>query len=176
MRPLTIAACVAAVFMQAAAAQAAPGAAQPRQAAVSPQARLELEATYRNVRQALLDRNYPAFLQLVIPARKGKAPPREVFDKIAVHLLDDYPDLETLNFVKIERSGAWAGYYAENRIADPDRTDILMFAFRRNGDNWQLSGRVMMVSIPQVRGQHRTLNEISLNPKFRLPGQRGYRE
>lgn len=180
MRSLAMVLGVTVLFMQSAPAQPAANPAPPRQAApateASPQLRFQVEATYRAARQSLLEKNYPAFLKLVIPAHKGKVPPKEVFDKIAIHLLDDYPDLEILNFVKIEKSGEWAGYYTENRTADPDRTDIVMFAFRRSGAEWRLSGRVVLVSIPQVRGQHRTLNEISLNPKFRLPGQRGYRE
>lgn len=138
--------------------------------------RPQLEQTYREVRGALETRDYPAFTALVIPAKSGKPPPKDAFDKIAVRLLDDYPPLDTLSFVKIDRSGDWAGYYAENRVADPNRIDIVLFRFQRSGKAWKMSGRVVVQSISWRDNQAATLKEISANAKFRLPGQRGYRE
>jgi hypothetical protein len=142
---------------------------------ISPAAlRTQLEQVYRAVRGAVEAKDYPTFLSLVIPAQSGKPPPPEAFDKVALNLLDDYPPLEQLDFVKVDRSGDWAGYYTENRVADPKRTLILFFIFKRTPEGWKMSGRVIVGDIAQVNGQIRTLNEISLARKFRLPGQKGY--
>jgi hypothetical protein len=138
--------------------------------------RYQLEQVYRAVRAALESRDYAAFQRLVIPARSGKPPPQAAFDKVALNLLDDYPVLEQLDFVKVEQSGDWAGYYAEDRVADMSRTYILFFRFKRGPQGWRISGRVVAHDIARVSGQYRTLDEIALNPIFRLPGQRGYRE
>jgi hypothetical protein len=144
---------------------------------VSPEAlRAQLEQVYRAVRAAVEAKDYPAFLQLVIPAKSGAPPPPGAFEKVALNLLDDYPPLEQLDFAKVDRSGDWAGYYAENRVADPNRTFILFFMFKRAPEGWKMSGRVIVGDIAQVRGQYRTLDEIALNRKFRLPGQKGFLE
>jgi hypothetical protein len=155
-----------------AASKKAPGAGE-----IPPQLlRYQLEQTYRVVRGALEARDYQTFLQLVIPARAGPPPSEEAFNKVALNLLDDYPVLEQLNFAKVGQSGDWAGYYTENRVADLKRTYILFFKFKRAKEGWKMSGRVTVVDIPRIEGQFRTLDEIALNPKFRLPGQRGYKE
>jgi hypothetical protein len=155
---------------QPAAKQAAAGNAIPPETL-----RLQLEGVYRAVRASLIAADYPTFLRLIIPARSGKPPPREAFEKVALNLADDRPVLEQLDFVKVEQSGDWAGYYTENRVADPSRTFILFYAFKRTPEGWKMSGRVVVHAIPQVQGQLRTLDEIALNPDFRLPGQAGYR-
>jgi hypothetical protein len=160
------------------AAQAAPAAApQGQRNGTSPELlRFQLERVYRAVRHAVEMRDYPTFLQLVIPAQSGKPPPPAAFDRIALNLLDDYPVLEQLNFVKVDQSGEWAGYYTENRVADTERIQILFFKFKRGPQGWKMSGRVVEQDIPYTVGRYRTLDEIALNPAFRLPGQRGYRE
>ncbi len=138
--------------------------------------RFQLEHVYRDVRAAVESKDYATYLRLVIPARSGKPPPQEAFDKIAVRLLDDYPALEWIQFVKVDRSGDWAGYYTEDRSSNINLTYVRAFNFKRAGQGWKMSSRVIVQAIPQVNGQFRTLNEIALNPIFRLPGQRGYRE
>lgn len=160
---------------------AASAPAEPKKAAarneIPPEAlRLQLEQTYRAVRLALERQDYKTFLQLVIPAREGKPPPEAAFQKIALNLLDDYPVLEQLQFVKVAQSGDWAGYYTENRVADVARTYILCFKFKRGPQGWKMSTRLEVQDIPQSKGQYRALDEIALNPKFRLPGQPGYKE
>jgi hypothetical protein len=155
---------------QPAAKQAATGHAIPPDAL-----RFQLEGVYRAVRASLVTPDYPTFLRLIIPARSGKPPPKEAFEKVALNLADDRPVLEQLDFVKVEQSGDWAGYYTENRVADPSRTFILFYAFKHTPEGWKMSGRVVVHAIPQVQGQVRTLDEIAQNPDFRLPGQPGYR-
>lgn len=155
-------------------APTAPKKAATRNEIPSEALRFQLEQVYRAVRAALEGKDYPKFLQLVIPAKSGKPPPPEAFDKVALNLLDDRPVLEQLNFVKVEQSGDWAGYYTENRVADPARTFIMFFSFKRTPQGWKMSGHVTIHAIPQVNNQYRTLDEIALNPIFRLPGQRGY--
>jgi hypothetical protein len=179
MRALVIGVALNVLLLQCAgaAAPAAPAAAAKKTDTgdISPALlRRQLEQTYRAVRAAVETRDYPAFLNLVIPAQSGKPPPPEIFNKVALNLLDDYPPLEQLDFVKVDRSGDWAGYYAENRVADVNRTLILFFMFKRTPEGWKMSGRVTAGDIAQVPGQTRTLNEISLDRKFRLPGQKGY--
>jgi hypothetical protein len=138
-----------------------------------PALRKRAEEIYADVRNALYTQNYDEFMRLTIPAGKGKPPPREVFSQIALRMLDDYPVLESLNFVKVERSGDWIGYYAEDRISDPKRTFIYGFRFKREYGDLKMSGQVAVQDIPHNPGQIPTLNEIDLNPKFKLPGQKG---
>ena len=138
--------------------------------------RKQLEDVYRTVRESLVDRNYPKFLQLVLPAREGPPPPAAAFDKVALNLLDDYPVLEQLNFVRLERSGDWAGYYTVNNVADAKTVFIHGFKFKRTAEGWKISGRVALSSVPRAAGPYRILDEIALNPVFRLPGQKGYKD
>jgi hypothetical protein len=138
--------------------------------------RKQLEDVYRTVRESLVDRNYPVFLRLVLPARAGPPPPATAFDKVALNLLDDYPVLEQLSFVKLERSGDWAGYYTVNNVAEPKNVFIHGYSFKHTAEGWKISGKVAVSSVPRAGGQFRVLDEIALNPVFRLPGQKGYKE
>lgn len=146
----------------------------PTSAIPMPALRTRAEEIYSQVREALATQNYDRFMELTLPAGSGKPPPKPVFEQIALRLMDDYPVLESLTFAKIERSGDWIGYYAENRIADPNRTFIYFFRFKRIGNDLKMSGRIVIKDIPQVKEQFRTTDEIALNPIFRLPGQKGY--
>jgi hypothetical protein len=146
----------------------------PTSAIPMPALRSRAEQIYSEVREALAQQNYERFMELTLPAGSGKPPPKAVFDQIALRLMDDYPVLESLTFARIERSGDWIGYYAENRIADPKRTFIYFFRFKRVDNDLKMSGRIVIKDIPQVKEQFRTTDEIALNPIFRLPGQKGY--
>jgi hypothetical protein len=141
-----------------------------------PALRSRAEEIYTRVRDALYNKDYDTFMALTLPAGKGKPPPKEVFDQIAFRLGDDYPVLESLNFVKLDRSGDWIGYYAEDRVSDAKRTYIYLFRFKRVDEDLKMYGRIVHVDIPQVKRQFSTLDEIALNPIFRLPGQKGYKE
>jgi hypothetical protein len=138
--------------------------------------RFELEQVYRSVRESLVERNYQKFLNLVLPAREGPPPPEAAFDKVVLNLLDDYPVLEQLTFVQVVRSGDWAGYYTVNNVADPNNVFIHGYKFKHTAEGWKMSGRVAGVMVPRVKGEYRVLDEIALNPAFRLPGQKGYKE
>jgi hypothetical protein len=138
--------------------------------------RSRAEEIYSQLREALYNKDYDTFMALTIPAGKGKPPPKEVFDQIAFRLGDDYPVLESLNFVKLDRSGDWVGYYAEDRVSDAKRTYIFMFRFKRVGEDLKMYGRVVHTDIPRVKRQFSTMDEIALNPIFRLPGQKGFKE
>jgi len=161
-------------------ADPAPSSASKKQAAANAVSdamlRQQLEQVYRGVRESLVNRNYPRFLQLVLPAREGPPPPAAAFDKVVLNLLDDYPVLEQLDFVKVERSGDWAGYYTVNNVADAKTVFIHGFKFKQTAEGWKISGRVAVSMVPRAGGQFRILDEIALNPIYRLPGQKGFRD
>lgn len=138
--------------------------------------RKQLEEVYRAVRESLVDRNYPTFLKLVLPAREGPPPPAAAWDKVVLNLLDDYPVLEQLTFVKVERSGDWAGYYTVNNVADPKTVFVHGYKFKQTAEGWKISGRVAVSMVPRAAGQFRIFDEIALNPIYRLPGQKGFKE
>jgi hypothetical protein len=138
--------------------------------------RKQLEDVYRAVRESLLGKDYNAFLQLVLPAREGPPPPAAAFDKVALNLLDDYPVLEQLTFVKVERSGDWAGYYTVNTVAEPKSVFIHGFKFKHTAEGWKMSGKVAVIKVPRAGSQFRVADEVALNPVFRLPGQKGYKD
>jgi hypothetical protein len=140
------------------------------------QLRLQLEQVYRAVRQSLLSKDYPTFLKLVLPARAGPPPPEAAFDKVVLNLLDDYPVLEQLTFIKVERSGDWAGYYTANNVADAKNVFIHGYKFKRTAEGWKMSGKVAESMVARAGGDFRVLDEIALNPVFRLPGQKGYKD
>jgi hypothetical protein len=135
----------------------------------------EVEAVYAKLRTSVVAKDYNAFSLLADSAKEVF--PKEYFGPGNPMLLNRFPDPARMQFLRIDISGNWIGYYTQ-RPPSGGGIDIAFFLLRRAGDQLKISLRAYESEIPKsndgAENRRAIDKELNSNASFRLPGQPGY--
>jgi hypothetical protein len=108
-------------------------AAQEGGAMPDPELRKELEAVWAGLRAALAEYRLDDVAKYVEVPKDAPKPDRAQARQFAESL----PDLATARFLRLDRDGDRAGYYARTEVGKPGTT-VAVIRFRKAGSGWQL--------------------------------------
>ena len=128
----------------------------------------DLETTYNNFRKTIADKDYQTFSKLFEPAKESEIT-EDKFNSAYEFLSDLYPPLDTMKFIKVSQSGAWAGYYVQAELDDPNYTTVDVIKFHKIGDNWKVSGSISGSSFPKDSTTTTIETELKNSEALQLP-------
>ncbi len=127
---------------------------------------------WNNVRKTITNEDYTAFMELTIPAKPPKKQiKKEHFAKAKTFLLDTYPDLSSINFLKFDQNKKEAIFVLQTYLDDKNYITIDAYKFIRTDKVWKLSGQVGGASFPKTGtgdDKKRIEKELKENKKFQL--------
>lgn len=105
---------------------------------------------WSDARKAIVSGNLARWNELIIPAKPGAgALTAEMFAEAKEFLLDSYPDLNSVKFIKFEQNAGQALFVLQTYLDDEHYITLDAFKFILVGKNWKLSGHVGGVSFPK---------------------------
>lgn len=108
----------------------------------------QLEQTYTNFRKAIETKDYKTFEKLFEPA-KNVSLSEDKFMQASEMILDSYPALSTVKYIKTAESGEWAGYYIQSELNDPNYITVDVIKFHKVSGQWKVSGSISGSSFPK---------------------------
>ncbi len=128
----------------------------------------DLESTYNKFRKAILDKDFTTFSSLFEPAKESEVT-EDKFSMASDVLLDFYPTLESVKFIKAIQNGDWAGYYMQAELDDPNYTTVDVIKFHKSGGVWKINGSISGSSFPKDSTTTTIESEMKNSEALQLP-------
>jgi hypothetical protein len=103
---------------------------------------------WNEVRKSVADGDRAKWLELTVPAEPGKQITPEDFAKAKNALLDVYPDLKSVRFLKFDANVNAALFVLQTYLDDKNYITLDAFKFICVSNKWKLSGHVGGISFP----------------------------
>jgi hypothetical protein len=113
---------------------------------------------WNDVRKAISDGNMAKWEELTFPAAQAPSKQMSVeeieqakkdFAEAKDFILETFPDLGTVKFIKFDRNTTQAIFVLQTYLADETYITLDAFKFIKDGKNWKLSGGVGGISFPK---------------------------